>query len=324
MDRNEKIWAYSNTGTKAHAFVQAWKDKDGKESSNYLRALCRGTIARHADATFVGKQFVVGHCTRCVTLAEEMYDRAEASMEPATETHDLGYVAMVNEVKTVDTLTDDARDRLQDEFDAAVARNQAGPCCDHATMYHGAQGCDLCECSTPRDATPAHGGLAAPAATETDPAPEFPVGTRIATKYEGVGTVVDGDRGRVKNPDHPNYGLAYVTVLFYGRGTQPRHRSRVFVASLTNLDALHAEALETDAEETAKVTPAPVEPSTPMRWRYTADLMSTDPGKPLTSRIGGYVTAPTWVAARARVRDIYRGTQTTAYVLDDLILTPLN
>ena len=254
MDRNEKIWAYSSTGTKTHAFVQAWRDKDGKESTNHLRALCRGTIARHKESTFIAHPEVIGVCGACEKKAEEMYARAEASMEPATETHDLGYVAPVQE---------------------------------------------------PAD--------------EADPAPEFPVGTRVATKYEGVGTVVDGDRGRVKNPNHPNYGLVYVTVLFYGRGTQPRHRSRVFVASLTNLDALHAEALETDAEETAKVTPAPVEPATPMRWRYTADLMSTDPGKPLTSRIGGYVTAPTRLRAVREIREAHSG----GY-LDDLILTPLN
>lgn len=86
VDRNEKIWAYSNTGVRAHAFVQAWADKDGKQSTNHLRAMCRGTIARHADSLWHSKSDMAGICTRCETLANAMWDRAEASMQPATET----------------------------------------------------------------------------------------------------------------------------------------------------------------------------------------------------------------------------------------------
>jgi hypothetical protein len=119
VDRNEKIWALSNTGTKMHAFVQVWKDKDGNESANHLRALCRGTIARSADATFTSANYAIGVCPRCEKLAEAMWDRAEASMQPATEAQDLGYVAPAGK------FTDTQRDSMQDAFDAAVAASQA-------------------------------------------------------------------------------------------------------------------------------------------------------------------------------------------------------
>ena len=246
MDRNEGIWAYSNTGTKAHAFVQT--DDNGNR-----RAMCRATIVRSESAIFHRKTDLVGTCTRCATLACAMYDRAEASMAPATEAHDLGHVAQVAE--------------------------------------------------TPAD--------------ETDPAPELPVGARIVARNGEFGTVTEGQRGRVTTKNHPNYGLAYVSVLLDGVGTRLPRRSRLFVEELTNLDALHAEALETDAEETAKGTPAPVEPSTPQRWRYTADLKADGS----VSRIGGYVTAPTRLRALYEVRNAHK---TDGTYIHDLILTPLN
>lgn len=93
VDRNEKIWAWSNTGNTIHAFVSP--AGDGK-----LRAMCRKTILRNSDAVFNGKydtSYPTYLCTRCMKLATAMWDRAEASMEPATEAHDLGYVAPVDE-----------------------------------------------------------------------------------------------------------------------------------------------------------------------------------------------------------------------------------
>lgn len=35
------------------------------------------------------------------------------------------------------------------------------PCCEHATMYHGARGCDTCACAAPRETLKAHQGQAA-------------------------------------------------------------------------------------------------------------------------------------------------------------------
>lgn len=112
MDRNGKIWAYSNTGTKAHAFIQS-----AGEGSK--RAVCRASITRSSDATFVRKAMVVGICGACEKKVTAMYDRAEASMQPATESHDLGYVAPAGK------FTDTQRDAMQDEFDAVVAAAQA-------------------------------------------------------------------------------------------------------------------------------------------------------------------------------------------------------
>lgn len=79
VDRNEKIWAWSNTGNTIHAFVSP--AGDGK-----LRAMCRKTILRNSDAVFNGKydtSYPTYLCTRCMKLATAMWDRAEASMEPA-------------------------------------------------------------------------------------------------------------------------------------------------------------------------------------------------------------------------------------------------
>lgn len=92
---NEDVFAPSNTGTKAHAFLGARGAKPGN-----LRAACRVTIQRGTDATFVSldrarKFYSV--CDNCVKLYAEAEARAEASMLPATEAHDLGYVAPVDE-----------------------------------------------------------------------------------------------------------------------------------------------------------------------------------------------------------------------------------
>lgn len=89
------VFAPSNTGTKAHAFLGARGAKDGN-----LRAACRVTIQRSVSATFTSlanarKFYSV--CESCVKLYAEAEARAEASMQPATEAHDLGYVAPVDE-----------------------------------------------------------------------------------------------------------------------------------------------------------------------------------------------------------------------------------
>lgn len=76
VDRNEKIWAESNTGTRMHAFVQSGTDGN-------LRAMCRSTIERSTKARYVGKDEAFLICARCVKLANAMWDRAEASLEQA-------------------------------------------------------------------------------------------------------------------------------------------------------------------------------------------------------------------------------------------------
>lgn len=76
VDRNEKIWAESNTGTRMHAFVQPGTDGN-------LRAMCRSTIERSTGARYVGKDKAFLICSRCVKLAVAMWNRAEASMEQA-------------------------------------------------------------------------------------------------------------------------------------------------------------------------------------------------------------------------------------------------
>lgn len=93
MDRNEKIWAAANTGTKVHGYVQI---SDIITGGGFKRALCRKTTLREVGARFVRlDQVPFGVCTRCRKLAEAMWARAEASMQPATEAHDLGYAEPV-------------------------------------------------------------------------------------------------------------------------------------------------------------------------------------------------------------------------------------
>jgi len=231
MDRNEGIWAYSNTGTKAHAFVQT--DDNGNR-----RAMCRATLVRSESAIFHRKTDLVGTCTRCATLADAMYDRAESSMAPATEAHDLGHVSPVAEERTA------ATSRRNREFADYVVKAR-----------------------------------------------------RLETE-ERTAVECDCPRRFAKTPSP------------LGRDLHARNCA-IFI------DALHAEALEMDAEETAKVTPAPVEPSTPQRWRYTADLKADGS----VSRIGGYVTAPTRLRALYEVRNAHK---TDGTYIHDLILTPLN
>lgn len=93
VDRNEKIWNYTGTGTRAHAFVQVSADNPITK-----RALCRPDVRVYADGLgFMSQDDVNQICIRCLKLATVMWDRAEASMQPAPEVHDLGYVAPVDE-----------------------------------------------------------------------------------------------------------------------------------------------------------------------------------------------------------------------------------
>lgn len=96
MSANDtRVWAPSNTGTKAHAFLGSRGAKEGN-----LRAVCRTTIQRSTDATFVdqprARKFYT-LCDNCVKLYAEAEARADHSMRPATEADDLGYVAPVDE-----------------------------------------------------------------------------------------------------------------------------------------------------------------------------------------------------------------------------------
>ena len=76
-DRNEKVWAWANTGSKVHAFVQS-------AGLGRLRAMCRSNITRTSDSLFYGRndRNVFSACIRCETLANARWDRVDASMEP--------------------------------------------------------------------------------------------------------------------------------------------------------------------------------------------------------------------------------------------------
>lgn len=96
MNSNDnRVFAPSNTGTKAHAFLGSRGAKEGN-----LRAACRTTIQRKAVGTTFFTQaeaetrFTL--CDNCVKLYAAAEARAESSMQPATEADDLGYVTPVD------------------------------------------------------------------------------------------------------------------------------------------------------------------------------------------------------------------------------------
>lgn len=267
VDRNEKIWAFSNTGTKMHAFVQL--AGEGRK-----RAMCRSTIARNADATFTTANHAVGVCPRCEKLAQAMWDRAEASMQPATEAQDLGYVAPAGK------FTDTQRNSMQDAFDAAVAASQVG------TVIEG----------TPVIDDDHAEALKTNSKRANDPAPEFPAGTRVALSNGWHGTVLEEDRGVLSNILTNKRPQPYVRVAVDqqpGVGYHPATLLKV-TSYLTNLDALHAEALEMDAAETPK----------PQRFHYRA-VLATSGGTPLDG-IEGYINAIDRDAAEVALQERYQ------------------
>jgi hypothetical protein len=123
VDRNEKIW--SCTGAKMHAFVQS-------AGGGRVRALCRPSITLDKNNQFLGldefqRPFP---CASCLKRARYMWNRAEASMAPATEADDLGHVAPVaDEAAVAEALNCPAvMDALHDEalaMDREMDKRQA-------------------------------------------------------------------------------------------------------------------------------------------------------------------------------------------------------
>lgn len=162
MDIESKIWTWTNVGTKKHAFV------DGV-------ALCRKNITRNPESvalhgmdycTAKGASICTG-CDRKFNAAierEEAYQaRLAASMQPSTGEGDYlppadGYTSFP------DT-----------ENPAPSTKTADAPCCEHASMYHGAKGCDECSCTTARADMTAHQGTVTDTTTEdndmTNPRP---------------------------------------------------------------------------------------------------------------------------------------------------------
>ncbi|ATN93735.1 hypothetical protein SEA_ABT2GRADUATEX2_65 [Streptomyces phage Abt2graduatex2] len=92
---SNRVWAPSNTGTKYHAFMGSIGAKDGN-----FRAACRVSTQRKKTAHYISRDQIApwdSVCVPCERAFRAAEDRAEASMMPATEAHDLGYVAPVDE-----------------------------------------------------------------------------------------------------------------------------------------------------------------------------------------------------------------------------------
>jgi hypothetical protein len=70
------VWAYSNTGNLAHAFLR--RTADGR-----LQAACRSSITRNADATVYQSEDISGRlCGNCETRWNAHLARVERSMQP--------------------------------------------------------------------------------------------------------------------------------------------------------------------------------------------------------------------------------------------------
>lgn len=115
---DSRVFAPSNTGTKAHAFMGSIGAKEGN-----LRAACRVTIQRSAtETTFISlnraRSFYTV-CDNCVRLYMAAEARAYNSMQPATEADDLGYVAPVDE------RTEQPQAEVQDKQQHSVRRAAA-------------------------------------------------------------------------------------------------------------------------------------------------------------------------------------------------------
>ena len=92
---SNRVWAPSNTGTKYHAFMGSIGAKDGN-----FRAACRVSTQRKKTAHYISRDQIApwdSVCAPCERAFRAAEDRAEASMMPATEARDLGYVAPVDE-----------------------------------------------------------------------------------------------------------------------------------------------------------------------------------------------------------------------------------
>lgn len=134
MDIESKIWNYSNTGTRVHAFLNGV-------------ALCRSSIRRPGaehtalDLCEAQAHSVCGTCDTKFNAAIELnaavkfnkaIERVDASIKRAPRVLDPRPVGSV-----------------------VTAPTEAAPevCCEHAPMYHGARGCDECGCGRPRNQT---------------------------------------------------------------------------------------------------------------------------------------------------------------------------
>lgn len=79
MELSAKIWAYSNSGSLIlHAFVDNWADDNGNESEEYLRAMCRKTIARHKNTVFVSSDGPGFFCKHCVKKEAKLLQEMQA------------------------------------------------------------------------------------------------------------------------------------------------------------------------------------------------------------------------------------------------------
>lgn len=212
MDANTAAWATTATGNLFHLFAEG--RFTGAACRGNLRYTIGATLQTEADlkrrlSTVQAKAAGLEMCTRCATAFANIVERdaereqkeatAHFTEVPAPGTRVLtprgpGEVAETTgvvreghpnaglvwaEVWLDPTAKISWRMRtrifLVEMRPESAATAQDGPCCEHASMYHGARGCDECACSVPRAAMAAHGGGAPAEPTLADEAAAIPV-----------------------------------------------------------------------------------------------------------------------------------------------------
>lgn len=132
------MWATTRTGLKIHAFegkvakCHSGIKQDGNGSDTY-RDVC----------AWVTENPKLSLCGKCEALAL-MEEQARKS------------------------LVDQAHAEALEMNEAIGAKIADAPCCEHASMYHGAKGCGECSCTTARADMTAHQGTATNITTENN------------------------------------------------------------------------------------------------------------------------------------------------------------
>lgn len=135
MNVNDRIWNTTRTGTKVHAFQDGTAVCRTNIRDSGKRPSVTYTDARRWVADSPGLSF----CLDCAYRVDFLIKESKKESACVHQAH----------------------------ADA--------PCCEHASMHHGAKGCDECSCTTARSDTTAHQGAVTDTTTEensvTNPRP---------------------------------------------------------------------------------------------------------------------------------------------------------
>jgi len=118
MDANSKIWLNARTGFKMHAFLE------GAALCNKVTTVRTGVLGQSFNQTLESDR-----CQSC----ERRY-RNQVAYDESLRV----------------SLERDHAEALTMNAEREAEQTDVYACCKHAPMYHGARGCDECDCGVPR------------------------------------------------------------------------------------------------------------------------------------------------------------------------------